>query len=460
MILKNKTFLLFTFISILTAGCSDRQSSSTTLLTGKSDADESVLRVAMDLDMPGFFTYNEQKLGYTYDLLDAYAQSFGLTLEIVSGRDQQAYLGQLDSGRLDMVATLRYPQDNHHITIPLYETSYVVLTTAKKARALPDGGAGLTGLDGKNILFSRGFSATKSYQEIQDLLPGAHFTSSGLNTLDLFEALINGKCDILICEQSEAQLGCSLIRNVEEIYRFGESVSVCMLLNNRQPENGRRFSSWIYEFRRSEASEELQALYFGEGIYYRIVSGGIRNRPAGSISIYDDLFKKVAREENLDWRLISAIAYSESKYNAYLVSPRGARGLMQVMPATARAFEVPVDELMDPETNIRVAVQLIRRIEKSLKFTSGTSEDDRTSIILACYNGGIGHVTDARKLAVKHGGNPDSWRDVSQYLRLKAQPEYAEDEVVRCGAFNGAPETLKFVNHVIGRYYAYCGKRQ
>ncbi|MCD8185169.1 MAG: transglycosylase SLT domain-containing protein [Rikenellaceae bacterium] len=174
--------------------------------------------------------------------------------------------------------------------------------------------------------------------------------------------------------------------------------------------------------------------------------------------MYDDLFRKVAREAKLDWRLVSAIAFSESKYNPYLVSPRGARGLMQVMPATARAFDVPVDQLMDPEANVRVAVALIREIEKSLKFSPASSSEDRTYIMLACYNAGIGYVLDARRLAVKYGGNPDSWSEVARYLRLKAEPKYAEDPVVQCGPFKGAGETLRFVEHVMGKYYAYLGK--
>ena len=434
---------------MLTAGCSDRQDLPI--------EEKSVLRVAMDLDMPGFFIHNGQNLGYTYDLLDAYAQSFGLVLEIVPGNTPQACAELLNTGELDMAATLHYPQGNNHVLIPLYETSYVVLATSKKARAMPSDGEVLMHLDGKNILFSGGFSATQSYQAIQDMLPGAHFIASGRHTFDQFEALINGKCDVLICEQSEAQLGCSLVRNIEEIYRFDESVSVCMLLNGTtHPEEGRRFASWVYDFRHSKASGALQALYFEKGIYHRIIPTRIKNDPTGATSHYDGLFQKLAREEELDWRLVSAIAYSESKYNAYMVSPRGARGLMQVMPATAEAFQVPLDELMEPETNIRVAVRLIRRIEESLNFAAGTSQNDRTRIILACYNGGIGHVTDARRLAAKHGGDPDSWSDVSRYLELKALPEYANDEVVKCGTFRGASETLNFVNHVMGSYYAYC----
>ena len=171
-------------------------------------------------------------------------------------------------------------------------------------------------------------------------------------------------------------------------------------------------------------------------------------------SDYDALFQQIAAEEGLDWRLLSAIAYNESRYKLHLVSPRGAQGIMQIMPATARAFGVK-EGLMEPETNIRIGAKLVRRIERSLKFSPGTSPGDRQSMVLASYNGGIGHVTDARRLAEKYGANPDSWADVSYYLRLKAQPQYAQDEVVKCGKFNGAAETIGFVRLVTNKYQAY-----
>ncbi len=175
-------------------------------------------------------------------------------------------------------------------------------------------------------------------------------------------------------------------------------------------------------------------------------------------SPYDTLFRQIAAEEGLDWRLLSAIAYNESRHQTHLTSPSGARGIMQIMPATARAFGFSEDALMEPQTNIRIGARLVRRIERSLKFAPGTPAGDRQSLILASYNGGIGHVLDARRLAKKYGANPDSWKDVSHYLRLKSQPEYAGDEVVTCGEFRGAAETIGFVRHVTGQYLAYGGK--
>ena len=60
------------------------------------------------------------------------------------------------------------------------------------------------------------------------------------------------------------------------------------------------------------------------------------------------------------------------------------------------------------------------------------------------------------RLARLNGENPNSWEVVARYLTLKAEPEFYENEVVRCGRFTGSRQTLAYVNDVIGRYDRYC----
>ncbi len=174
------------------------------------------------------------------------------------------------------------------------------------------------------------------------------------------------------------------------------------------------------------------------------------------ISTYDNLFRDICREEGHDWRLMSAIAYHESRFKPDVTSRRGARGLMQIMPSVARQFNVPLEDVADPEVNIRLANKLLSKLNSMLRFPAGTSPEDRMSILLASYNGGIGHVSDARRLASHHGENPNSWEVVSRYLTLKADSAYYELDVVKCGRFTGSGQTRAYVNDVMGRYSKYC----
>ena len=154
-----------------------------------------------------------------------------------------------------------------------------------------------------------------------------------------------------------------------------------------------------------------------------------RTEIAHTISVYDELIRSVSEEEGYDWRLMSAIAYHESRFSPDIVSKRDAAGLMQIMPAVARQFNVTGDRLLDPETNVRLAAQVLSKID---------------------------HVNDARRLARSHGENPDSWETVARYLALKALPEYYEQQEVRCGRFTGGSQTRAYVRDVLKRYDRYC----
>ncbi|MBR5464340.1 MAG: transglycosylase SLT domain-containing protein [Alistipes sp.] len=176
------------------------------------------------------------------------------------------------------------------------------------------------------------------------------------------------------------------------------------------------------------------------------------------ISAYDNIFRNICESEGIDWRLMSAIAYHESRFMPDLCSPKGARGMMQIMPHVARQFDVTVEALNDPVTNIRVANRVVKMLTKMMRIPTEVSPEDRLSLILAAYNSGIGHVADARRLAKAHGENPNSWESVSRYLELKADPAYYEHEVVKYGRFSGSRETIAYVKGVRDRYARYCNR--
>lgn len=195
----------------------------------------------------------------------------------------------------------------------------------------------------------------------------------------------------------------------------------------------------------------------GFGLHGSLRTGEhIGSADAHIISVYDQLIRSVSEEAGHDWRLISAIAYRESHFSPDIVSKRGAAGLMQIMPAVARRYNVTGDRLLDPETNIRLAARLLSDIRADLRFAPGTPDDDRMRILLASYNGGIGHINDARRLARSYGEDPDSWETVARYLELKALPEYYEHEEVRCGRFTGSSQTVAYVRDVLRCYDRYC----
>jgi membrane-bound lytic murein transglycosylase F len=177
---------------------------------------------------------------------------------------------------------------------------------------------------------------------------------------------------------------------------------------------------------------------------------------AGAISQYDRIIRQVAADKGYDWRLVAAIANTESEFKPDVVSSNGAVGLMQIMPAVALQFDVDTLDITDPYINVELGVDFLDYLFQSFRFPARMPENDRLSIVLASYNCGLGHVFDARRLAVKYGENHNSWRVVAKYLELKSEPAYYEDEVVQCGEFNDSPQTIRFVYKVLRNYDNYC----
>lgn len=179
----------------------------------------------------------------------------------------------------------------------------------------------------------------------------------------------------------------------------------------------------------------------------------------GAISPYDEIFKRKAKEHNLDWRMLAGIAFIESRFNHAVISNKGPIGLMQLMPQTARIFEHDPQDVLDPELNIDLACRLYVRIADRIRNrVPGISDEDLMCVSLAGYNAGIGHVYDAIRLAETLGYKANVWpNNVEHCLRLKSDPQYYRMSVVKQGKFNGA-FTINYVNQVMAAYHAFSQK--
>jgi soluble lytic murein transglycosylase-like protein len=165
----------------------------------------------------------------------------------------------------------------------------------------------------------------------------------------------------------------------------------------------------LFEQERLETAEHVDATAdenqflssFGSRINAETQLSKIRNIVSSSEYI-DDIFI-VAQEYNIDPLLLHAIAEIESRYNPSAISPAGAKGLMQVMPETARRFGMqnPEKELFDPKSNLRICSNYLR----SLYTLFGND----LALILAAYNAG-------EKAVIKYGFSIPPYRETQQYV--------------------------------------------
>lgn len=124
-----------------------------------------------------------------------------------------------------------------------------------------------------------------------------------------------------------------------------------------------------------------------------------RGGPPLPTTRYDGFIDRVARENGLDPSLVKAVALVESGFDPSAVSSKGARGLMQLMPATARRYGV--QNVHDPYENLRAGTEHLRDLLDEF--------DGNVTLALAAYNAGSG--------AVRRWGGVPGYRETRDYVR-------------------------------------------
>ncbi len=136
---------------------------------------------------------------------------------------------------------------------------------------------------------------------------------------------------------------------------------------------------------------------------------------------YRKWFQEAQERYGIEWRLLAAIAYQESHWNADATSDTGVRGIMQFTEDTAKRFGV---NRLDPQSSIMGGARYIDDLKRNA-LAPRIAEPDKTWLALAAYNIGIGHLENARVLTQRSKKNPDAWPDVRRHLPLLAKEDVA-----------------------------------
>ena len=273
---------------------------------------------------------------------------------------------------------------------------------------------------------------------------------------DLIEMVSSGTIPLTVVDSDVARLNKTYYRNLDITLRISFPQRSRWAVSKDNKWLADTINSWMDQAEPKRANESLLRRYFelsrqGDRTYSIDLS-------KGHISPYDSLFKKYADSIGWDWRLLAMQGYAESRFDTTAVSWAGARGIMQIMPATARAYGLEISKVNDAEANIATAVKILSHHDRVLK-SSIPDDNERLKFVLASYNSGIAHILDAISIAKKTGKNPMPWKDnVADALLMKSMPEiYNDKEICRFGYFRGR-QTTSYVENVMQLYSDACDK--
>ncbi len=301
---------------------------------------------------------------------------------------------------------------------------------------------------GKRLQVVAGSSYVETLRAARRTHPGLTWEEvADHDSEDLLQRVAEGEVDYVIADSHIVLLAQRYYPQLAVAFDVGPPEQLAWAF----PKNG---DAWLYKqsleffarIRRDGTLARLLDRYYGH--IERLEAAdviGFLERMNRVLPKYRPLFQQAQEITGLDWRLLAALGYQESKWDPFATSPTNVRGIMMLTEQTAD--HMGVTDRLDPAQSILAGSKYLLSLKEALP--ERIPEPDRTWIALAAYNLGMGHLEDARVLAQRQGLNPDSWADLKKVLPLLSRA--AHYETLRHGYARGGEAVILTEN--IRTYY-------
>jgi membrane-bound lytic murein transglycosylase MltF len=254
---------------------------------------------------------------------------------------------------------------------------------------------------------------------------------------DLLEMVNAGLVGIVVVDNHKAefwkQVFTGIVLHPAVAVRKGGTIAVAF--RKKSPKLKAAANAWVKRYGPSTAFGNQQFKKYLQSTQYVRSANDEQDRKNFLNTLA--LFQKYGAQYKLDYLLMAAQGFQESRLDQSAKSRVGAVGVMQVMPATGR--ELNVGDIREIDPNIHAGVKYIRfMIDKYFK-------DDRMTPLnaglfaFAAYNAGPGRVSQLRKAAAQRGLDPNVWFN----------------SVERVAAEKIGRETVQYVSNIYKYYVAY-----
>jgi peptidoglycan lytic transglycosylase F len=380
--------------------------------------------------------------GFEYRLAEAFAHSLGVRLVVQAVPDAAGMRSALAHGRADLAAAQITPDAAWH-EVGLTTSSYQqIAELVVQSRSKP------LARDLGSLRTARIVVPADSPQQAlllsirQAGMPGLTWDALPRDRAEPLEMIGTGSADYTVVDASEFVFEQHLYPESAVAFALPEPRSVQWVVPLEAAELLQAANHFFEQAQSSGELARIESDASAESVDFDYASAHqFQADIASRLPALQDIFEEAAQTTGLDWRLLAAIGYQESKWQGTATSADGARGIM--MLTNDAAATVGVNDRDNLRQNIvggaKYMVQVLDSLPKHIP------EPDRTWLALAAYNVGYGHLEDARVLAQMHGKNPDSWSDVRTQLPLLAQEKWFSR--VKRGYARGW-EPAKFVDQV------------
>jgi membrane-bound lytic murein transglycosylase F len=402
-------------VALLLAGCSKPQSALQQIRA------RGELRVVTVNAPTTYYLGAHGGLGFEYRLAAAFAAQLGVRLTMQPVPDVTAMRVALRDGQADLAAA-QISADALWQRFGLATASYgesVQLVVQLRGKPQP---RDITGLRGARIVVHEDSPQQLLLRAIRSNgVPDLSWTAVPRDQAELLGFVSSGDADYAIVDQNEFEFAQHLYPDVVIAFALPDPRPLQWVARADGPDlvaraneflAGTRISGEVARIAREEGAESRQFDYEDAHRFQADISSRLPE--------LQGLFEEAALVTGLDWRLLAAVGYQESKWERQAASADGALGIM--MLTTDAASTVGVTDRANLRENILGGAKYLAQVIDTIPKRIG--EPDRTWLALAAYNVGYGHLEDARVLAQRRGRNPDVWEDVREQLPLLTQEQW------------------------------------
>jgi membrane-bound lytic murein transglycosylase F len=366
-----------------------------------------------------FFQQAGNARGFQYELARRFADDLGVRLVITEAPDTEAVLRAISKGQADVAITGLTSDDPRlkrlNVSHPYLEISQQLIS--RSDRAAPESFASV---DRGTVVVPAGSAAAQTLHQIAR-------DRHNLRVLDIAQGdpitlldLVNARAaDYAVLNSNEFEARRALFPDLTVATTLSDSAELAWAFSRSGDDSVAHAAQRFFDKMDAAGTLDRLAGFYGQQRNQPVDDSTLSNFQhdiTSQLPRYRKLFEQNAKRNDMDWRLLAAIAYQESKWQADAVSPTGVEGIMMLTQSTAEYMDV--ENRANANQSIRGGAAYYREIADGIP--ESVREPDRTWMALAAYNMGPAWIDRARTLTDMAGENPDRWLDVSRQLRAMA----------------------------------------
>lgn len=363
------------------------------------------LRVLISDEPDSQFVFHRQHYGFEYELLETFARSLGAELELVVVPYGELFT-LLSGGAGDMavggIIDTQYVRRVSQPSISWFDAKTTIVY--KRGTARPDS---LDDINAETVLSSARYYGLQGFDSIE-------LTDDHRSEYELLNAVAIGKDRFALSTDYRALGAKHYLPELNRSFILPDRVQLVWSLP-------KSYDSTLYavlnQFLQTaldkELPKKLEEYYFALPARLSTFDAlALHKKIKSTLPELEPLFRSAARDSGIDWTLLAAIAYQESRWSNDAKSPTGVRGIMQLTTQTAEFMEV--EDRMDITETIDGAARYLLYLKDRLP--DSIPEPERTWFAVGAYNVGLKHINAAYKLATSEGLERTQWNTIQQLL--------------------------------------------